>query len=563
METSTLPTTEKKWFVYLGDHHEGPFTLDEVSGFFGQGQITRATYIWADGMPDWRLITEVSEFVPVLERFPRTGNTGKILLAPASGGTQSSLSLATQTGAQSAPVAAQVSQAQPTYTQPGANGTRSSISLVPEQAAQIAQAAMAPREFSQPKIISSVAHAQVQLQSAALPDPLPNLAATQASSSQRRSSRFVRWALGLLLVICGAAGWMSFQLGFWDATLEDPATQAWINRVREPLAPALLRVGEYVPAVRDWVSVIPKLTDITPEDYARLKDAAMRPMAEGASLEFAPTITDPATPTLVVVSNVVAATASGALSDVQLEVSGVPDTLLNHLRFTQRLTLKLAQRLGRSGPLQFADGKKLPRGEYDITARWMPPGASQPVITRRRVFLGGARDAYYQTRLKEFHEQLQARIKNETQEIRQFQRTIEGQLLSTTNEFRRLRRGTKPSAQAKRAWSQFQSKWTPLMQQLRMGFDRWTPEVLAQQYLMPPLYRELRELGGSVLKVHEVQSGYFSGQVDPRQIDPALASAWQDAQRRAQTLRKRVDQLERSPPLPSQIPAQAGGGTAG
>jgi hypothetical protein len=35
--------SEKKWFVYMGDHHEGPFSLDEIQGKLRQAEVSAST----------------------------------------------------------------------------------------------------------------------------------------------------------------------------------------------------------------------------------------------------------------------------------------------------------------------------------------------------------------------------------------------------------------------------------------------------------------------------------------------------------------------------------------
>jgi hypothetical protein len=58
---------EKKWFVYLVDHHEGPFSLEEIQGRLSQGQLSGTSYVWADGMADWKMMTEVEMFDSILK----------------------------------------------------------------------------------------------------------------------------------------------------------------------------------------------------------------------------------------------------------------------------------------------------------------------------------------------------------------------------------------------------------------------------------------------------------------------------------------------------------------
>ncbi len=52
---------EKKWFVYVGDHHEGPFSIPEVIEKRSIGLVTDESYVWCEGMADWLMLSQVSE----------------------------------------------------------------------------------------------------------------------------------------------------------------------------------------------------------------------------------------------------------------------------------------------------------------------------------------------------------------------------------------------------------------------------------------------------------------------------------------------------------------------
>jgi hypothetical protein len=52
---------EKKWFVYVGDHHEGPFNAQEVSEKKNAGLVTEESYVWCEGMNDWVMLSDAKE----------------------------------------------------------------------------------------------------------------------------------------------------------------------------------------------------------------------------------------------------------------------------------------------------------------------------------------------------------------------------------------------------------------------------------------------------------------------------------------------------------------------
>jgi hypothetical protein len=52
--------TEKKWFVYVQDHHEGPHSLLEIQEKLDQGLVESEGFVWSEGMDDWQKMTDVA-----------------------------------------------------------------------------------------------------------------------------------------------------------------------------------------------------------------------------------------------------------------------------------------------------------------------------------------------------------------------------------------------------------------------------------------------------------------------------------------------------------------------
>lgn len=74
---------QKIWFIYLTDHHEGPFTPAEVADKIGQGAVTPQSLGWKDGMPEWVPIESIPELSAALSA-PAGGQA--VDAAPAAGG---------------------------------------------------------------------------------------------------------------------------------------------------------------------------------------------------------------------------------------------------------------------------------------------------------------------------------------------------------------------------------------------------------------------------------------------------------------------------------------------
>lgn len=49
----------RSWFVAAGDKQEGPYSEDEFRDLIARGTIRADTYVWADGMPDWKYAGDI------------------------------------------------------------------------------------------------------------------------------------------------------------------------------------------------------------------------------------------------------------------------------------------------------------------------------------------------------------------------------------------------------------------------------------------------------------------------------------------------------------------------
>lgn len=89
---------QKIWFIYLTDHHEGPFTPAEIAEKATQGLVTGQSLVWKDGMPEWVALETVPELqsalgagsapaeapaspAPAAEGAPASGGEGDFSLA--------------------------------------------------------------------------------------------------------------------------------------------------------------------------------------------------------------------------------------------------------------------------------------------------------------------------------------------------------------------------------------------------------------------------------------------------------------------------------------------------
>lgn len=515
---------EKKWFVYMGDHHEGPFSLAEIQTKMSHGQVSSSSYVWAEGMSDWKVMSEVPAFIS--------------LVAPAR------KPAAPEMHAEPAP-SAELSLAPVLEEAP----TNSSIEIVQLEARS---------EAAEP-------HAR-----AARKDE----ASAEDSPKPGKKSHLGLFLLILVIILTGG-GTIAFFQGHLDPYLEDPAVKASLKSVSDTVQPTLLKMASKYPALAKIVSPIPKLEDVSEAEYEELRQAASTPLEEGPRIAVAVSNTNPLMPFFYVSSNL----PDGAAINVHVE--GIPETLLNQLSFSGAVSVTLDKKLGKSAPIAFPDGRPVARGEYEVFAVEAPQqgpevtavlGSRQPLATKvpasvprgfkiiasKKVFLGGAKDATYATRLKAFHDTLAKKALQELTDIKMLAATLEGELKMIDTKFDQLFK-MKASAARKKAWNEFNNQHAPIIRKMKEDVEKWTPELIQNDFFYGVLFQMTQQAFQSLAQVYDLENGFMSGaSVDMSSFTVQLGQARSTAENALALLKAKISKAENIPPAPNGMPRKEG-----
>ncbi len=509
---------EKKWFVYINDRHEGPFSFEEIQGKMSEGLVHAESYVWTDGMQDWKIMTEIEDFNSVLNPSTLAGR---------------------------------------------ANAHPAGMNIEP--------VVLLESPVTEEKTGDMNVEELVQVQKMAIPSSSPEV------SKNRRSFpalglyfKVFRWLLFLTFLV-GAS--LAYRSGYLD--LSRSKFQTEIEKTTDAARPYLLILLEKLPFLSQWISPIPSLPDVTHEDFEELKGAAREKLeVAGPKISLALSRADPLLPAFYLASNL----PDGAR--FHLWIMGKGDTLLNHLSFETQTDVVLEKKLGKTQEIRLSDGKSLPRGEYMIYVSFadLQPQQVKPfqgliaglyigsstllpkntkVIAQKPYFLGGPKDSAYFSRLKDYHEKLQLKVSGELNEIKQFTATLGSQLESTKTKFSLVKKG-KVSIRQKKLWSSFHSDWAQLESQLDQIFNRWTPDVIRTDYFYSVLYRMTQQLGQEIEKVHRFHDAFFGGVLDLKAFDIQLGAALSSAESALSLLKAKIDQAKNLQPTLNGMPRREG-----
>ena len=548
---------EKKWFVYVGEKHEGPFSLHEIQGKMAQGQVSRTSFVWCEGMQDWKAMTEVSEFAPLLQ---------------------------SSEPAAEIPIEAAIS------ISPSAESEGDTGKLDPKAAKKAA------KEAEKAAKAASKARAK-----------------EGKVGKSRVSSLLVAFLILIVVPVVLAIGYMG---GMLEPLMKNPGLKAAADAASDAIHPQMMNLAEKFPALAPYISPIPRLEDVTPEDFEELKAAARDSHDGTQKFALALSTGDVLTPVFYVT------TSAADAKQVRVVVTGVGDTLLNHTSFENSAVVNFEKHLGKTAPIRFPDGKPLPRGEYIVSVyefvaappappaqppvgqpvapppgqpsqpgqpvapppgqpeqpqvAGTPPAGTPPAVqppateapavpkgrlyTKKQYFLGGAKDATYTERLKEFHERLKGKAASELAEVKQFSATLEMQLNSTIAAFAKFR-GKNPKKITKaqiKGWNDLHARWTQLDSQLSQTFQKWSPDTISKDYFYFRLYQLTQETGQAVASLHALQNGYFAGTSTPGQFENELLQTQTLAQASLNLLKAKIEQAEKMPPSPRGLPRREG-----
>lgn len=602
---------EKKWFVYLGDHHEGPFSIADIQTMMADGHVSTANYIWCEGMGDWQLMSEVGAFAGAQQPAYRQASGGEF--AESAGPVLSAAEPMLPASATPVEAVAYPDSASPIseVTTPSISRPEPSLGLTEAVASVNAAAPMAVAEampqaaYQPPAEVVAPAPAEMVVEhggmSAAAIQAGANVQLEKAPQAQGveahepstgGASRFqgaVRAAgrmLPPIIAVAALAGIaFAYTAGYLDPILANPAVRAFQRTVSDASRPYLLKISEKFPALQGLISPIPHFDDLMDLDYQQLSQAAM-PGAT-AKPRIAMALSKDATqgPAFYAASNL----PDG--SRLEVHVYGIEDTLLGQLSVSGFESITLLKRIGKSAPIQGPDGKPLPKGQYVIylveSADDLPAGkaavAALPatklpdyvpattlpkgtkILAVGSAFLGGPRDASYDSHLKEYHAKLAARAADELREVHQFTDTLQAQLDSTIRKYSELTttpkglpiQGKIPPVKLK-AWDAFDKGWTQLSGTLDQSFAKWTPDLVQRDYFYGMLYQLTQQAGQAIELVHKTQQMYFLPTSDRNQVGGQLAQAGALAQSTLSNLRMKLEQAEKLPPTANGMPRRDG-----
>lgn len=421
---------DKKWFIYLLDHHEGPFSSDDIVAMIRQGRATSSHYVWRDGMADWEVLSTLSDFQGRLE--PTLGGVNPRFVhgtgASSVGGTQpvqapesvtSEPTMVMGTDKTSTNLKFEPAVAASTEAAPAAEPIPVVEAVPALEAAPVAEPAPVlesaapapsgpdadPGQFSAEPVVAAIAVDTIATEAPSAESIAPEAISPEAVAPI--TAEPTQMTITEVPAAEGTSGYVAPVSGVSREAkakaAKAPKAPGRIGKILKPVFLGLISVvvivfvlaltpagGKLLPApvttalapvtgpvtnlLGRFLSPIPKELKVSAADRAALETAARADVSKDIRLAVALDQEDPTTPFLHVATNL----PDGAVVNVYVE--GLGETLLNYFEFTSLSKLVISKKMARTNRLTHPDGKPLPRGKYNVYV--YVPAVQNPDVTK-------------------------------------------------------------------------------------------------------------------------------------------------------------------------------------
>jgi len=495
---NSLPA--KKWFVYVQDHHEGPFSVAELQQRRNSG-LTEQSFVWAEGMADWLTIAEIPQLK--YELFPANPSKQEAKPEPTSVfETAPVVSLAAKKDSSPQPYQDEpIDHGQPNKqsnkkTSPG-KSVAIALSVVVTAVTIVVLGLVAASHFA-PESIHSMLRPTLARMVAKVPplgkitrlvphvsDVAPEDLAELESSLQVPAETEVRLTVVL--------------------SHSDPARPSFYIATNLPsdtvLNIVLLGNGD---TLLNELSYAQQSSVKVRNGFAKtdaFSDIGGRAIAKG---EYQLRIYE----------------STNQSDDVQARLLTLPSTK----------AVDLPQSLP-SSP-RFAFGKTF--------------------------FLGGDRDQTYLARLKAFHDKIIEAASHEFTELSQYQSTMKEQFRSLESLLRSAMRMKKIPPKMRVEWKKRAAASTAITSQMETTAQAWTDDMLSSEFFYGPVFKLVRGSIPSLKKYTELGNSFFSQNIpaDTFRIQEGQVSNEMDQSLSA--VQTKLDWIKTAPKTQAGLPTRGG-----
>lgn len=538
---------EKQWFLYVVDHHEGPFTADEIKNLINKGDAKTSSYVWREGLNDWMMMSSMPEFG--VEGPSGEGHGPAAFIVKPAKESPALLMPSAQPQIEAQNISRDISNTPENEVVwcLNSNGAYSG----PHSMSTIARMIDKGKVSSNDSIwkegwgsfvsVSGIPELMVRIQKSSEKKSKTNAATAVKglAGSKMRKTSFSALKTLLAVLMLGGAAYQLTAIGLLDSVYQKVgllekvksvnfkpvpmpsvkgldfgfALSSWEN-IRSKMQPLLMKYSSKLPEpLRKYINVVQLPNNTLPKDISKLQDAAFADLSSGVRVAVGLLGGDVMMPRFVMTSNL----PDGAALRVILR--GKEGMLLDSSGYLSEQSLTLQGRVGYSQSFMQEGGRALPQGQYTLSIL-----SGDESILVENYFFGGVNDTAFQGRLSEFNARMSAWQTAKIQELLQVTATLESIANESATNFFNFSKQRAGKARTS-AWRKYSAKYTELSSQLGAAIGKTEGEV--ERNPLKGVVENLKQGYDISEQLHKAQSAYLSAQAPkgkkPEKMDLEMA----------------------------------------
>ena len=511
---STSDSSRTYWFFLDGENQHGPFSAEELRGYFDIGALAKQTLLWHSGMPEWLPVDQVAEFSKYSETLPSVATPRSIEWS-----SEMEMAESIFDGTAEPVVAAK---------------KMTSITVAPIESPEKKPETFAGENEDFPTYESVLRFATG--------GNFDEAAAPSHAVPPELDAHEVKWKK------------------FTDRQVPPQNYVAFEKPKFSGLnAKALTAVGVFggvvllvagISAYRQG-SEPAVFSKVSHDSNYELKTALHSSLKiDGPKVAVALSIADVYAPFFIVGTNL----PNGQVLEVAID--GVADTLVDRFKVSVHTTTTVKDGVALTPVFRQEQGIPYPSGSYRVRVscpqcETLAESASAPLADK--VFPVNTKDMNYEANLGTYHKKLRAQAKDELTELKQVSETLESQLNETDSAFHQIHL-KKNVKSAKREWTEFHDHWNTLQRQIETLFARWTPAALDGGYYYAGLYSTLKKAGDNTSALHDEQNKFMTDDMGGSKSAEAFLSRAEKTRSALDGLRTKIHQTEEMLPNANGMP---------
>ena len=523
---STSDSSPTHWFFLDGENQHGPFSAEELRGYFDIGALAKQTLLWHSGMPEWLPVDQVSEFAKYSDSLPSIPTSA----TPRSIDWSSDLDIVAEPGALNAQIAFPADENYPQKSasqsakKPAPSVSEKTVPQTPQTTAEDFPTYESVLRFATG---GSFFDENANTQSSVA---IPN-------ASQDKWKKFTEQQIP-------PTNYVAFQK-------QEPFGLSRKSFIAMGLfgGATLIIAGIFALRVGSEPSLFSK---VSRESNYELKSALHSSYKnDGAKVAVGLSIADVYAPFFIIGTNI----PNGQVLEVAID--GVPETLVDRFKVSVHTTVTVKDGVAQTPVFRQEQGIPYPSGSYRVRVNCpqcetLSEAASAPLA--EKIFPVNTKNLNYDESLSSYHKKLRAQAKDELTELKQISETLESQLNETDSAFHQIS-AKKNFKAAKHEWNEFHDHWVTLQRQLDTLSARWTPAALDGGYFYASLYSTLKKSGDATTALHDEQNKFMN---ETKTAVPARSAAFLATAQKARSwiegLRTKIRQTDETLPNANDMP---------